>query len=100
MQIEFGWSAATSGIILGSFYYGYTLTQVPGGRAAEIYGCKRVLISAVVVWSIATIITPLMARVSFSGLIGARVLLGVAEGVHFPVLAQFLTLWFPSSERG
>eukprot|EP00240_Pyramimonas_obovata_P002332 CAMPEP_0118921568 /NCGR_PEP_ID=MMETSP1169-20130426/797_1 /TAXON_ID=36882 /ORGANISM="Pyramimonas obovata, Strain CCMP722" /LENGTH=446 /DNA_ID=CAMNT_0006862313 /DNA_START=319 /DNA_END=1659 /DNA_ORIENTATION=- len=100
MQKEFGWSETTSGIILGSFYYGYTLTQMPGGRAAEIYGCKRVLILAVVIWSIATIITPIMARISFSALIVARVLLGIAEGAHFPVLALFLSLWFPSSERG
>jgi ACS family sodium-dependent inorganic phosphate cotransporter len=100
MQKEFGWSTSTTGVILGSFYYGYTLTQIPGGRAAEIYGCKRVLIVAVFFWSVATIVTPLMAKISFSALIASRVLLGIAEGAHFPVVALFLSLWFPISERG
>jgi hypothetical protein len=26
------------GRILGSFFYGYVLTQVPGGRLAELFG--------------------------------------------------------------
>eukprot|EP00854_Cymbomonas_tetramitiformis_P015187 gene15187-17964_t len=100
MQEQFGWSASSSGLILGSFYYGYTLTQIPGGRAAEVYGCKRVLIAAVLLWSLATVITPLLATYSFNALIGARILLGLAEGAHFPVMTLFLSLWFPTSERG
>ena len=28
------------GVILGMFFYGYVLTQLPGGRLAEIMGGK------------------------------------------------------------
>ena len=28
------------GVILGMFFYGYVLTQLPGGRLAEIVGGK------------------------------------------------------------
>ena len=28
------------GVILGMFFYGYVLTQLPGGRLAELFGGK------------------------------------------------------------
>ena len=33
---HFQWDEAQQGIILGMFFYGYVLTQVPGGRLAEV----------------------------------------------------------------
>ena len=32
------WNESQQGIILGMFFYGYVLTQLPGGRLAEIIG--------------------------------------------------------------
>ena len=32
------WHESKQGIILGMFFYGYVLTQLPGGRLAEIVG--------------------------------------------------------------
>ena len=32
------WHESQQGIILGMFFYGYVLTQLPGGRLAEIVG--------------------------------------------------------------
>ena len=37
---EFEWDPETQGLILGCFYYGYALNQVPGGVLAERYGGK------------------------------------------------------------
>ena len=34
------WQESQQGIILGMFFYGYVLTQLPGGRLAEIVGNK------------------------------------------------------------
>merc|ERR1711908_164787 len=36
----FNWSEKEKGVILGMFFYGYVLTQLPGGRLAEIVGGK------------------------------------------------------------
>ena len=36
----FGWSHKQQGVILGMFFYGYVLTQLPGGRLAELFGGK------------------------------------------------------------
>ena len=32
------WHESQQGIILGMFFYGYVLTQLPGGRLAEVIG--------------------------------------------------------------
>ena len=32
------WQESQQGIVLGMFFYGYVLTQLPGGRLAEIIG--------------------------------------------------------------
>ena len=40
---EFVWDSVVQSQIIGSFYYGYILTQVPGGRLSEVFGAKRVL---------------------------------------------------------
>ncbi|XP_023322826.1 putative inorganic phosphate cotransporter isoform X3 [Eurytemora carolleeae] len=36
----FNWNERDQGLILGAFFYGYVVTQLPGGRLAEIWGGK------------------------------------------------------------
>ncbi|RWS12846.1 hypothetical protein B4U79_07937 [Dinothrombium tinctorium] len=40
---EFSWSENTKSYVLGSFFWGYVLTQIPGGRLAEKFGSKHLL---------------------------------------------------------
>merc|ERR550534_2162496 len=35
---QFNWNELEQGRILGMFFYGYVLTQLPGGRLAELVG--------------------------------------------------------------
>ena len=37
----FPWGTREQGLVLGAYFLGYTLTQLPGGRAAEIYSGGR-----------------------------------------------------------
>jgi MFS family permease len=39
---EFAWDKSTQGLILGSFYWGYIITQIPGGWLAAKFGGKHV----------------------------------------------------------
>ena len=38
---DFEWDSGTQGLILASFFYGYIVTQIPGGYLATKYGGKR-----------------------------------------------------------
>jgi hypothetical protein len=42
MAVEFGWSAADKGLISSAFFWGYTLTQIPGGLATRRFGGSAV----------------------------------------------------------
>ena len=94
---ELNWDEASLGIILSSFFFGYTLLQIPGGWLADRYGGKKVLTFGVLWWSVFTMITPL-AR-SITGMAFFRTLMGVGEGVNFPSIQSITTKWIPVAER-
>ena len=75
---------------MGSFFYGYVLTQVPGGRLAETLGGKRIFGIGILITSILTFLTPPAAHLSVPALVIVRILTGVGEGVTFPVIEFFL----------
>ncbi|XP_015838353.2 putative inorganic phosphate cotransporter [Tribolium castaneum] len=96
---EFAWDEAKQGIVLGSFFYGYVLTQVPGGRLAELFGGKLVYGVGVLVTAVFTLLSPIAARINFPLFILVRVLEGMGEGVTFPSMHAMLARWIPPLER-
>lgn len=96
---EFEWDEATQGIVLGSFFYGYILTQVPGGRMAEIVGGKIIYGVGVLITAIFTMLTPFAARWNLPALVLVRILEGMGEGVTYPAMHAMLGHWIPPTER-
>lgn len=96
---EFDWDEKTQSIVLGSFFYGYVLTQIPGGRLAEIFGSKRIYGLGVLITSVFTLLTPIAARTNFYFFIIVRILEGMGEGVTFPSMHAMLARWIPPLER-
>ena len=62
MQEDLGWTDATKGIVLSSFFVGYLFCMIIGGWLSNRYGGKIVLGVAVVLWSGFTMLTPLAAK--------------------------------------
>ena len=65
------------GIILGAFYYGYMVFQIPGGWLALRLGGARLFGAAVLVASVFTLMTPFATRWSPVALILLRILEGL-----------------------
>lgn len=99
MSRGLGYSPATQGLILSAFFWGYIVSQLAGGWMADRFGGKAVLGFGVACWSLATFVTPLGAAVSLPLLLGARVALGVGEGVNFPAIHSLAARWAPARER-
>ena len=77
---EFDWDSDTQGLVLGAFYWGYIITQIPGGLLAEKYGGKYVFGGGVLLTAICSMFTPLAARHGgSSAMIVIRVLTGMSE---------------------
>lgn len=99
MSKEFNWSSATVGLIQSSFFWGYLLTQILGGIWADRMGGKLVLGFGVVWWSIATVLTPVAAKLGLPFLLMMRAFMGIGEGVAMPSMNNLLSKWVPVSER-
>ncbi|CAI9764851.1 unnamed protein product [Fraxinus pennsylvanica] len=99
MSKEFNWNSATVGLIQSSFFWGYLLTQIVGGIWADKIGGKLVLGFGVVWWSVATILTPIAARIGLPCLLVMRAFMGIGEGVAMPAMNNLLSKWIPVSER-
>lgn len=96
---EFDWAKTLRSSMLASFFYGYIVTQIPGGWLADKFGGKRVLGIAMLISSIATIILPVCARQSYIAVYVLRVILGLATGVSFPAVTSMWGRWAPALER-
>ncbi|OUC48087.1 transporter, major facilitator family protein [Trichinella nativa] len=95
----FVWDQATQGNILGSFFYGYILTQIPGGLLATKFGGKWVFGLGTFLTAVFTLLTPVAAESGPTMLIIVRILMGVAEGVTWPATQSLFAKWAPPSER-
>ena len=72
--------------VLGSFFYGYLVTQIFGGYLARRFGGKWVLGTGVFITTALTVATPFAARASIASMIFLRVLEGIGEGVTYPAM--------------
>ncbi|XP_065859613.1 ascorbate transporter, chloroplastic isoform X1 [Euphorbia lathyris] len=99
MSQEFNWNSATVGLIQSSFFWGYLMTQILGGIWADKIGGKLVLGFGVVWWSMATILTPIAAKMGLPFLLLMRAFMGIGEGVAMPAMNNILSKWIPVSER-
>lgn len=99
MVEKYGWDLSTQGLVLSSFYLGYLLLQIVGGRLADRFGGKWVLGLGVVFWSLFTLITPPAAALGIGALIATRILMGMGEAVMFPSMYSLFSRWVPESER-
>ncbi|XP_070007062.1 sodium-dependent phosphate transport protein 1, chloroplastic [Nicotiana tabacum] len=99
MASEYHWGPTTVGLIQSSFFWGYLLTQIAGGIWADTVGGKAVLGFGVVWWSVATVLTPIAAKLGLPFLFVVRAFMGIGEGVAMPAMNNILSKWVPVSER-
>ncbi|CAB1312636.1 unnamed protein product [Coregonus sp. 'balchen'] len=97
--LVYNWDTETQGWILGSFFYGYILTQIPGGYLALKYGAKWLLGLGILGTVVFTLLTPVAADMGAGYLIVVRVLEGIGEGVTFPAMHAMWASWAPPMER-
>ena len=102
MSREFHWSEVQTqhygSLLMGLFYAGYGLANIFLTPFAARLGPRRSLIMIALLWAL---FTALGAWVSqwLMLLMATRVLLGISEGVHVPMMTLLTKTWFPLEER-
>ncbi|MBD2307426.1 MFS transporter [Chroococcidiopsis sp. FACHB-1243] len=99
---DFGWSDRQVGAhgewLLGTFFLSYALSNMLLSPLAERFGLKRSIIAAIAAFSLFTILSAPLGQ-SLTALIVLRLLLGLGEGVHIPMLSAITSRWFSPNER-
>ncbi|NXN88863.1 VGLU1 protein, partial [Bombycilla garrulus] len=78
-RAQFNWDPETVGMIHGSFFWGYIVTQIPGGFIAQKFAANRVFGLAIVSTSVLNMLIPSAARAHVGCVIAVRVMQGLVE---------------------
>ncbi|XP_018325096.1 putative inorganic phosphate cotransporter isoform X2 [Agrilus planipennis] len=93
------WESDVQGHILGSFFYGYVLTQIPVGILSKKYGAIKFLGYGMLINSIFGFLVPFAADWGYVWLIIVRFIQGLGEGPSVPCTHVLLSKWIPVEER-
>ena len=99
---DFGWSDREVGsrgeLLLAAFFVSYALSNMLLSPLAERFGAKRSVMVAIGAFSLVTLLSGVFGY-DFSALLVLRLLLGLGEGVHIPMLSAITSRWFLPGER-
>ncbi|XP_062858042.1 vesicular glutamate transporter 2.2 isoform X2 [Trichomycterus rosablanca] len=98
-KAKFNWDPETVGMIHGSFFWGYIVTQIPGGYICSRLAANRVFGAAILLTSTLNMFIPSAARAHYGCVIFVRILQGLVEGVTYPACHGIWSKWAPPLER-
>uniref|UniRef100_A0A8C6PUP0 Solute carrier family 17 member 8 n=1 Tax=Nothobranchius furzeri TaxID=105023 RepID=A0A8C6PUP0_NOTFU len=98
-KAQFNWDPETVGLIHGSFFWGYIVTQIPGGFISNKLSANRVFGAAIFLTSLLNMFIPSAARVHYGCVMFVRILQGLVEGVTYPACHGMWSKWAPPLER-
>ncbi len=88
---------ARMGLLMTTFLFAYGLSNLVAGPIGSVMGPRKAMLLAVVLWAVSVGLGGLAG--TFPMMIAARILLGVGEGLHWPMQSSFVKNWFPIQER-
>jgi len=98
IQKDLNFSAPVVGIVLSSFFWGYTLMQLPVGWISDRFAPGKLIVGSGILWGVFQICTGFITGTK--SLILVRTLLGIAESPMYPAGTKLQSVWLPSTDRG
>lgn len=86
------------GLMMTAFLLPYGFSNVLLSPVGDYLGPRKAMLIAVSIWAVSMLAGGLAP--SFGMIIASRVLLGLGEGMHYPMQSAFVKKWFPPQERG
>lgn len=90
-------NAVAKGALMSLFLATYAISNAVFAPLGDWLGPRKVMAVAIILWTVSCIWGGLVT--TFTGMIVARVILGVGEGMHWPMQMKFVKNWFPPDER-
>lgn len=86
------------GLMMTVFLIAYGIGNVFLSVLGDYLGPRKAMCIAMILWGASMIIGGVVSL--FMVMLVARFLLGIGEGLHFPMQSTFVKNWFPPHERG
>uniref|UniRef100_T1HJF2 Major facilitator superfamily (MFS) profile domain-containing protein n=1 Tax=Rhodnius prolixus TaxID=13249 RepID=T1HJF2_RHOPR len=94
------WTSSEKGTVLGAFFWGYMMTQIPAGILAGKYGPCKLLGVALLFCGLMTLLVPVAAIYGgFISVCVCRVLQGLGQGFLLPCINTHMSKWAIPQER-
>ena len=97
MNKDLGISSQQFGFLVGMFFFGYVLFEVPSNLLLHRIGARIWIARILITWGIVALLTGFVRNIH--ELYIARFFLGVAEAGYYPGVVLYLTYWFRQRER-
>ena len=97
MNKELAITSQQFGLLVGIFFFGYCLFEVPSNLLLHKIGARIWIARILISWGMVALLTGFVRSVP--ELYVARFLLGVAEAGFFPGIVLYLTYWFRQREQ-
>lgn len=102
IALEQGWSdaetASNGALLMSLFYGGFGVANIFLTPLGARVGPRRSLVAIILLWSLFTALGALASQV-LTIFMASRVLLGLSEGIHPPMMNQLTNAWFAPGER-
>jgi len=86
------------GLLMTLFLIAYGVANVVLSPLGDYIGPRKAMAISILLWTISVMIGGVAT--SFATMLIARVILGIGEGMHWPMQSTFVKNWFPPHERG
>lgn len=97
---RYEWNENIQGLILGSYFWGYIITSLPGGFIAEWLGPFHTVFwthALTAAMNVACVFAP---DVHWGLLVFCRFVIGLCAGPIYPALQCLIARWAPPAEKG
>jgi MFS family permease len=98
MMGDLNLSPVLMGTLMSSFFWSYSLLQIPAGFLSDRFGYKWTYAGAFILWSLASISIGLAH--SFGQILAFRFLLGIGESIAGPASLCFIKRQFRADRQG
>lgn len=98
IRLDLGLSKLQMGWVMGAFFWGYALLQIPSGWVGDRFGSRGPLAMFSAAWSVATGLMALMT--GYASLVTLRLTCGAAQAGLFPCSTRTMVDWIPAARRG
>ncbi len=98
-DVEFHWSPETIGFVDASFFWGYIVTQIPGGFLAARFSPTKLFGGAIFCSACLNLLIPTATRLDARCVIVIRIIQGLVEVVTYPSCHGIWRWWAPPLER-